>query len=38
MGDVMGWSVVAIAVLMVSTWLLSVIVKNASIVESESSL
>ncbi|MGA1648784.1 MAG: DUF1295 domain-containing protein [Ilumatobacteraceae bacterium] len=33
MGDVMGWSAVAIAVLMVSTWLLSVIVKNASIVD-----
>jgi len=33
MGEVMVWSAVAIAVLMVSTWLLSVILKNASIVD-----
>jgi len=33
MGDVMVWSALAIAILMVGTWLLSVILKNASIVD-----
>jgi len=33
MGDVMIWSALGIAVLMVGTWLLSVLLKNASIVD-----
>lgn len=33
MGEVMLWSAVAIVVLMVSTWVLSVIIRNASIVD-----
>lgn len=33
MGDVMIWSAVAIAILMTSTWILSVLLKNASIVD-----
>ena len=33
MGEVMLWSALAIVILMVATWLLSVIIKNASIVD-----
>ncbi|MEY3092759.1 MAG: hypothetical protein RIU67_1542 [Actinomycetota bacterium] len=33
MGDVMMWSAVAIVVLMVSTWIVSVVIRNASIVD-----
>ena len=33
MGETMLWSAVAIAVLMVGTWSLSVIIRNASIVD-----
>lgn len=33
MGDVMFWSAVAIAALMVTTWIVSVVMKNASIVD-----
>lgn len=33
MGEVMLWSALAIVILMVSTWLLSVLIKNASIVD-----
>lgn len=33
MGDVLTWSAVAIAVVMVGTWILSVVIRNASIVD-----